>query len=172
MTAATVIAVVQGAPVEQRAAHAGAAATQPPGTTAADVAEVAPVNPHLDSRGARAARARKRAADVARATRSAQRNPRPIARRLAGERYGWAGGQFGCLNLLWTRESGWRYTADNPSSSAYGIPQALPGSKMATAGPRWRTNPVTQISWGLAYVKRNYGTPCAAWGHETAAGWY
>ena len=70
--------------------------------------------------------------------------------------------QFGCLNNIYMRESGWRYNAANPSG-AYGIPQALPGSKMASAGADWQTNPVTQIKWGLGYIKSVYGTPCAAW---------
>jgi hypothetical protein len=70
--------------------------------------------------------------------------------------------QFGCLNNIWTRESGWRYNAEN-ASGAYGIPQALPGSKMASAGADWQTNPATQIKWGLGYIKSIYGTPCSAW---------
>ena len=70
--------------------------------------------------------------------------------------------QFGCLNNIWTRESGWRYNAEN-ASGAYGIPQALPGSKMASAGADWQTNPATQIKWGLGYIKSVYGTPCNAW---------
>ena len=64
------------------------------------------------------------------------------------------------------RESGWNVYADNPSSSAYGIPQALPGSKMASAGADWATNPVTQIRWGLGYIQDRYGSPCGAWGHS------
>jgi hypothetical protein len=70
--------------------------------------------------------------------------------------------QFGCLNNIWTRESGWRYNAEN-ASGAYGIPQALPGSKMASAGADWQTDPTTQIRWGLGYIKSVYGTPCDAW---------
>jgi hypothetical protein len=69
---------------------------------------------------------------------------------------------FSCLNNIWTRESGWLYTAQN-ASGAYGIPQALPGSKMATAGSDWMTNPATQIKWGLGYIKSTYGDPCSAW---------
>jgi hypothetical protein len=70
--------------------------------------------------------------------------------------------QFSCLNNIWTRESGWIYNAENPSG-AYGIPQALPGSKMASAGADWMTNPATQIKWGLGYIQARYGTPCDAW---------
>lgn len=98
-------------------------------------------------------------------------DPRGIARALLPE-FGFADSQFGCLDSLWTRESGWRWNADNPSSSAYGIPQALPGSKMASAGADWETNPETQIRWGLGYIAGRYGTPCAAWGHSERVGWY
>jgi hypothetical protein len=78
---------------------------------------------------------------------------------------------FGCLVQLWDRESGWRVNAANPSG-AYGIPQALPGSKMANAGPNWRTNPTTQIKWGLGYIKSRYKTPCGAWSAFRSQGWY
>ncbi|HEY6311268.1 MAG TPA: lytic transglycosylase domain-containing protein [Streptosporangiaceae bacterium] len=78
---------------------------------------------------------------------------------------------FGCLLDLWNRESGWVYDAEN-ASGAYGIPQALPGSKMASAGPDWQTNPATQISWGLGYIKQIYGNPCSAWAFEEANGYY
>jgi hypothetical protein len=80
--------------------------------------------------------------------------------------------QWGPLNKLWTRESGWRTTATNPTSGAYGIPQALPASKMASAGGDWRTNPNTQIKWGLGYIKDRYGSPSNAWAHELRSGWY
>jgi hypothetical protein len=80
--------------------------------------------------------------------------------------------QMSCLDSLWTRESGWNHLAQNPSSGAYGIPQALPGDKMASHGDDWRTNPVTQIRWGLDYIDDRYGTPCAAWQHSENYGWY
>jgi hypothetical protein len=79
--------------------------------------------------------------------------------------------QFSCLNNIWTRESNWRWNAEN-ASGAYGIPQALPGSKMATAGADWQTNPATQIKWGLGYIKGTYGTPCDAWGFWQGHGYY
>jgi hypothetical protein len=79
--------------------------------------------------------------------------------------------QFGCLDSIWSRESGWRVTAAN-ASGAYGIPQALPGSKMATAGPDWQTNATTQIKWGLGYIKDRYGSPCNAWAFWQGHGWY
>jgi hypothetical protein len=84
---------------------------------------------------------------------------------------GWGDDQFACLVALWNRESGWRVNAYN-SSGAYGIPQALPGSKMAAYGADWQTNPATQIQWGLGYISGRYGTPCGAWGHSQSTGWY
>jgi hypothetical protein len=79
--------------------------------------------------------------------------------------------EFGCLDNIYTRESGWRYNAEN-ASGAYGIPQALPGVKMASAGADWQTNPATQIKWGLGYIKSIYGTPCGAWSFWQAHGYY
>lgn len=125
------------------------------------------------ARAVREARERKE-----RAARSASRrvsysgNARGIAASMAAERYGWGGDQFSCLNSLWMRESGWNVQASNPSSGAYGIPQALPGSKMSAYGSDWRNNPVTQIQWGLAYIKGSYGSPCGAWGAFQSKGWY
>ncbi len=84
---------------------------------------------------------------------------------------GWGSDQFSCLVSLWNKESGWRTDAANPSG-AYGIPQALPGSKMASAGGDWQTSASTQISWGLGYISGVYGTPCAAWAHSQATNWY
>jgi hypothetical protein len=81
-------------------------------------------------------------------------------------------GEYGCLYDLWMRESGWQADATNPGSGAYGIPQSLPASKMASAGADWRTNPITQVKWGLEYIDGTYGTPCAAWSHEQSDGWY
>jgi hypothetical protein len=80
--------------------------------------------------------------------------------------------QFACLDTLWGHESGWDSTASNPSSGAYGIPQALPGSKMASAGADWRSNAVTQIRWGISYIHSRYGTPCSAWSFWQAHHWY
>jgi hypothetical protein len=80
--------------------------------------------------------------------------------------------QMSCLDRLWTKESGWNERAENPSSGAYGIPQALPGEKMSTHGADWRTNPATQIQWGLDYIENRYGTPCAAWRFSQANNWY
>lgn len=85
---------------------------------------------------------------------------------------GWGDDEFACLVALWNKESGWRVNAYNRSSGAYGIPQALPGGKMASAGADWETNPATQIAWGLGYIGGRYGSPCGAWGHSQAKGWY
>lgn len=84
---------------------------------------------------------------------------------------GWGEDQFACLVQLWNRESGWNTHAAN-SSGAYGIPQALPGSKMAQFGSDWRDNPTTQINWGLSYIQGRYGNPCTAWSHFLSKNWY
>jgi hypothetical protein len=97
-------------------------------------------------------------------------SPEQIAQAMLHS-FGWSAGQFSCLYPLWEHESGWSVTAANPDG-AYGIPQALPGAKMASAGPNWQTNATTQIRWGLEYIKAMYGSPCGAWGHEQATGWY
>jgi hypothetical protein len=93
-----------------------------------------------------------------------------IARQLLLAR-GWGSDQFNCLVTLWNHESGWRVHASNPSG-AYGIPQALPGSKMGSAGPDWQNNATTQIKWGLGYISARYNTPCGAWSSWQAQGWY
>jgi len=80
--------------------------------------------------------------------------------------------EFPCLDKLWKKESGWNHRASNSGSGAYGIPQALPGSKMASEGADWKTSPATQIKWGLGYIKGRYGSPCGAWGHSQDTGWY
>lgn len=97
---------------------------------------------------------------------------RATAREMAASKYGWGESQFQCLSNLWQKESGWSYTAYNASSGATGIPQSLPGSKMAAAGDDWQTNAATQISWGLDYIARGYGTPCSAWSHSQSLNWY
>ncbi|MFC4531708.1 hypothetical protein [Sphaerisporangium dianthi] len=94
-----------------------------------------------------------------------------IAYRLLTQR-AWPVNQFRCLDSLWTRESNWNHRAQNPSSGAYGIPQALPGRKMVGIGHDWRVNPATQIRWGLKYIKGRYGSPCGAWGHFRSHNWY
>ena len=98
-------------------------------------------------------------------------SPQQIARQMLSQ-YGWSSSQFSCLNPLWQQESRWSVSAQNSSSGAYGIPQALPGSQMASAGGDWQTNAATQIKWGLTYIQSRYGSPCGAWAHEQSAGWY
>lgn len=95
-----------------------------------------------------------------------------VARDMAASKYGWGAGEFQCLVNLWQKESGWSYTAYNASSGATGIPQSLPGSKMASAGADWQTNAATQIAWGLDYIARGYGSPCGAWSHSQSVNWY
>lgn len=98
------------------------------------------------------------------------RNQR-IGKKLAAAR-GWDGEQWNCLRSLWIKESGWSTSSSNSSGSAWGIPQALPGSKMAKFGSDWRTNPATQIKWGLHYIDNRYGNPCSAWNHWQNHNWY
>jgi hypothetical protein len=86
--------------------------------------------------------------------------------------FGWSSDQFSCLDALWTSESNWNPYAENSSSGAYGIPQALPPEKMASAGPDWRSNSATQIRWGLEYIRSSYGSPCGAWYFKSANAWY
>lgn len=102
---------------------------------------------------------------------AASGSPQQIAEAMLGS-FGWSSSQFSCLNPLWSHESGWSVTAYNAGTGAYGIPQALPGDKMASAGPDWQTDAATQIRWGLQYIQATYGSPCAAWDHELATGWY
>lgn len=108
---------------------------------------------------------------VTRTVSLADGDPRDIAAALMPQ-FGFGSDQFGCLDSLWTRESNWDPAAHNPSSGAHGIPQSLPGSKMASVGPDWATNPVTQITWGLGYIQDRYGSPCSAWSHSESHGWY
>ncbi|WP_430646679.1 hypothetical protein [Agromyces sp. GXS1127] len=122
-----------------------------------------------------AAAAEQEAAAAAPSYPSGPANPsgaQAIARDLMASMYGWGADQFGCLVDLWNKESGWNVYAQNPSSGAYGIPQALPGSKMSTAGADWATSASTQITWGLGYIAGRYGTPCGAWSHSVSVGWY
>jgi hypothetical protein len=100
----------------------------------------------------------------------------PSAAEATGERLmladGFASSQWSCLYDLWERESGWNVYAENPSSGAYGIPQALPGSKMASAGSNWQSSATTQIEWGLSYISSTYGTPCDAYDFDVDNGGY
>ncbi|WP_203454558.1 hypothetical protein [Jiangella aurantiaca] len=111
------------------------------------------------------------AEEAARSLERAVEDPQSAARALMAD-YGWGDEQFQCLDNLWTRESNWSHTAENPSSGAYGIPQSLPANKMSRFGDDYRTNPVTQIEWGLWYIEGRYGDPCSAWAHSESVGWY
>jgi hypothetical protein len=102
-------------------------------------------------------------------------NPDPGSNKAVGKQMNAARGwdsQWGCLEKLWARESGWNERAQNRYSGAYGIPQALPGAKMASKGSDWQSNASTQIAWGLDYIAGRYGSPCGAWGHSQSTGWY
>jgi hypothetical protein len=101
-----------------------------------------------------------------------QRTPRRIAKAMLVHRFGWKAWQFKYLNRLWAIESGWDRYASNPYSGAYGIPQAVPGSKMSSAGPGWQWNARTQIRWGMRYIQARYRTPYWAWRQQHAYGWY
>ncbi|HSS67205.1 MAG TPA: lytic transglycosylase domain-containing protein [Nocardioidaceae bacterium] len=98
-------------------------------------------------------------------------DPRDIAMAMLAD-YGWSSDQFACLDQLYMRESGWNPSAANPYSGAFGIPQALPGDKMASAGADWQTNPATQLEWGLSYIQDRYGSPCGAWAFSESNGFY
>ncbi|WP_174776772.1 MULTISPECIES: hypothetical protein [Cryobacterium] len=134
---------------------------------AAEAAAVAAAQAAAQAAAAEAARAQSVAAG------NTPAGARATAQAMAASQYGWGADQFSCLNQLWQKESEWQYDAVNSNGGATGIPQALPGNKMATAGSDWATNATTQIAWGLGYIKASsYGTPCAAWSHSQANNWY
>jgi hypothetical protein len=134
---------------------------------AAAAAALAAAEAQRQAEADRAARDAERASALA----NAQKDPKGVAKVLVSD-MGWDDSQYQCVVKLWTKESNWTYTATNRSSGAYGIPQSLPGSKMGTVAADWRTNPVTQITWGLQYIKGVYGTPCGAWSHSQSHNWY
>jgi hypothetical protein len=160
---------VEAAAARRAAAARAAAARAAARAAAARAAAAAKRAAAARAAAAQQAASQQAAAPVA-APQSPAGSPQQIAQRLLGQ-YGWAG-QFSCLDSLWMVESGWNTYAENPTTGAYGIPQALPGAKMASAGPDWQSDPATQIRWGLSYIQATYGSPCAAWSHEEAAGWY
>ena len=139
-------------------------------STKEEIAAIAADTKNADAATAAAAAAAAAAAGAVPTTYSGE-DPRSLAKTLVAAQ-GWGDSEYQCLVLLWNRESQWNPYAENASSGAYGIPQALPGSKMASAGADWRTNPITQINWGIGYIKGRYGTPCSAWAHSNAVGWY
>jgi len=160
------------AAADAAAAQAAAAAAQAQAEAAAKAAaDAAAAQAAADAQeAARKAAAEAASRELAR-TATTPDGARAIARAMLAD-YGWSDSQFTCLNNLWTRESNWNYQARNTSSGAYGIPQSLPASKMASAGDDWRTNPATQIKWGLGYIQDVYGSPCGAWSHSQSVGWY
>ena len=121
---------------------------------------------------AAAAKAAAAAAAEAQAAANTVEGAKSTARTISADQYGWGDDQFQCLDSLWTKESGWNYQAYNNDGGATGIPQALPGSKMASFGNDWATNATTQIKWGLDYISSVYGSPCSAWGHSQSVNWY
>lgn len=145
---------------------AAASATQDKRDADAKAAAAAAAERAAEARAAAAAAARKQAAA------NTPAGAKATASALASSEYGWGADQFQCLDSLWTKESGWNYQAVNANGGATGIPQALPGSKMATIASDWRTNATTQITWGLRYISQSYGTPCAAWAHSQASNFY
>lgn len=179
-SAAVIAAPVQlrTAPAQQYSAHgtyAGAAinrdgysVTTPPPVVVAPPAPV--VTPPTKPSTTVAPKAAPVAAAAPAAGTPSPGSAKAIAQQMVAAR-GWDSSQYNCLVSLWNKESGWNVYAYNPSG-AYGIPQALPGSKMATAGADWQTNPATQITWGLNYITGSYGTPCGAWAHSQAHNWY
>jgi pyruvate/2-oxoglutarate dehydrogenase complex dihydrolipoamide acyltransferase (E2) component len=158
---------VADAAAKAAAEAAAQAAAQAAASAAADAAAAAAAEAQRQAAAQQAARDAQRESLLD----NARKDPRGAARAMLAE-FGFADSQFSCLNSLWTRESNWLYSATNPSSGAYGIPQSLPASQMASAGADYRTNPVTQIRWGLGYIQQRYGTPCGAWAHSQSTGWY
>jgi len=156
-------AVLARAAAARKAAAARAAAARAVAARAAQAAAV--------RQAAAAKAAEQQQAAQQQAASAPSRSPQQIAEQMLSQ-FGWSSSQFSCLQPLWGHESGWNPYAQNPSSGAYGIPQALPGSKMASAGGDWQSNPATQIRWGLSYIQGNYGSPCGAWAHEQSNGWY
>jgi hypothetical protein len=113
-------------------------------------------------------------ADLSRQVELARTKPgaKKVAREIMKSEYKWGEGQYTCLNKLWTKESHWNYKAHNKRTGAHGIPQALPAIKMDVVSDDWRTNPVTQIRWGLRYIDIRYETPCKAWAKFNRSRYY
>lgn len=171
-SAAAQPAAQTGAPASQaqspQAQSPQAAAVTPPGAAGSHAAVLDSITASVVAKVAahKPVHHRKR-----RRHRAVRLTPRQIARRMLRS-FHWSGWQFQWLNRLWSRESSWNVYASNPYSGAYGIPQAVPGSKMSSAGPDWERSARTQIRWGMDYIKERYGSPHGAWEHELATGWY
>lgn len=165
--------------VDDRASRNGTRATvvDPGATDLAREAEAAAAATRLArERAAQRQQAQTKAARDAAVAEARPAGGTPEQNRALGRflvlEHGWSEAQFDCYDRLIVSESDWRTTADNPSSSAYGIPQALPGSKMSSAGADWETNPETQILWSFGYIEDVYGTPCSAWSFKQSNNWY
>ncbi|GGE87882.1 hypothetical protein [Mycetocola zhadangensis] len=154
------------------ASHDGDTVLALAASTQQTAAETQAAAVEADRLAAEAAAAAAAAAAEAQRVANTPDGARATARALAQSSYGWGEAQFSCLDKLWQKESGWSYTARNASSGATGIPQSLPGSKMASAGSDWATNASTQVKWGLDYIQRAYGSPCSAWSHSQSVNWY
>ncbi len=161
---------VRDAAAELSAAHWKTARDQA-ARKAQAVRQAAAAQPAAQATSQPAASAQPTPSATASAAPAASGSPQQIAQAMLAS-FGWSSSQFSCLDPLWAHESGWSVTAYNAGSGAYGIPLALPGSRMASAGPDWQTDAATQIRWGLEYIQGTYGSPCAAWDHEQATGWY
>ncbi|PJE96620.1 transglycosylase domain-containing protein [Streptomyces carminius] len=176
-------AQVQTASLTQQADNAAVAADAEARQAAAEAARKqaaadAKAKREAAEKAAKEAEEREKRAQQQAASRSAERADFPaqssysvaevkaMAQQIVG------GGQFQCFSNIVERESSWNYRAENPSSGAYGLVQALPASKMSSAGADWRTNPATQIKWGLNYMNDRYGSPCGAWEFWQANHWY
>jgi hypothetical protein len=185
---ASKLAAAKAAAVKAAAVKAAAVKAAAAKAAAAEAAEAAAAQAAAQQAAAQQAAAQQAAAQqaaTAQPTTTPQATPTvavqaaPVASGSAQQiaeqmlsQYGWSSSQFSCLEPLWAHESGWSVTAENPSSGAYGIPQAMPGSEMASAGADWQTDAATQIRWGLDYIRGRYGSPCGAWAHEESDGWY
>ena len=174
---ATSLVVVGGIAVTSLIAQSAVAEPAAPNISAAFVTKAAQLRALETARDARIAELR--ADDLAAAAAAAQAaflltpaGAQATAQTMASAQYGWGDDQFQCLVQLWDRESGWNVSSFNADSGATGIPQALPGEKMAIMGADWQTNPATQIAWGLSYISSGYGTPCGAWNHSENYNWY
>ncbi|MFJ4094758.1 lytic transglycosylase domain-containing protein [Kitasatospora sp. NPDC089913] len=161
----------------QAAAQAEADAAAAAAASQAQAQADAQAQAQAEAQAAAKAQADAKAKSDAAASRSQERSalnskptysgsPREIAAQIV------PAGQLQCFNNIVSRESSWNVTATNASSGAYGLVQALPGSKMASAGSDWRTNPATQIKWGLDYMNSRYGSPCGAWSFWQSHHWY
>jgi len=163
------LAAVQDAIAQRKAAAKAAAARAAQSQSAQSQAAQSQA---AQSQAAQSQSARGQAAAQSPAvTTAASGSPQQIAQAMLGS-FGWSSSQFSCLDPLWAHESGWSVSAYNAGSGAFGIPQALPGSRMASAGPDWQTNAATQIKWGLDYMNSRYGSPAAAWNFWSTHHWY